>query len=138
MSAAAFARQALLQQQRHPPRFTPYSTAQSAQQSHLFQPSATTSSYGEYTAPSSLSGSAFLTITPPPRSPAAVLAPAPPTATHAPAPAPEREFDAPAPSTAALLAPHAARLRSSGGGALGRTGRARCLRRTGTWTCWTL
>ncbi|BGP38972.1 hypothetical protein JCM10449v2_002910 [Rhodotorula kratochvilovae] len=125
-SVAAMAQQAPLQRQQpsfahaqYAPLHTSHVAAQSAQQSHLFQPSATTSSYGEYTVPSSLSESAFITITPPPRSPAAVLAPAPPAATHAPAPAPEREFDAPAPSTAALLAHHAARLRSSGGGRYG-------------------
>ncbi|GAA6052246.1 hypothetical protein JCM3770_007398 [Rhodotorula araucariae] len=128
VSAAAMAQQAPLQRQQpsfahahHAPLFASPAAAQSQHElTQLFQPAVTTSS-GEYTVQSSLSESAFITITPPPPSPPVPLLsqPAPPAVTSSPAAAPGHAWDTPAPSTAALLAHHAARLRNSGEGRFG-------------------
>ncbi|KPV77343.1 uncharacterized protein RHOBADRAFT_51216 [Rhodotorula graminis WP1] len=106
---------------RHAPLFasSQHLAQQDAQQNAYHVQQASTTSYADYAVPSSLSESAFITITPPPSSPPA------PLAAHAP-PAPERpsadtdaELDAPASSTAALLEHHMTRVRSNSEGRFG-------------------
>jgi len=91
---------------------------QSTQQNAQHVQQASTSSYADYAVPSSLSESAFITITPPPSSPPALLAAHPPTATAERLSA-DAELDTPAPSTAKLLEHHMTRVRSNSEGRFG-------------------
>lgn len=106
---------------RHAPLFasSQHLAQQDAQQNAYHVQQASTSSYADYAVPSSLSESAFITITPPPSSPPATLAAHAPHAVNRLTTSDDAELGMPAPSTAKLLEHHMTRVRSNSEGRFG-------------------